>query len=96
MNSNTVTKSELIDLIFERVGLSKKESKIIVNAFFEEISNSLESGEEVKFSGFGAFNLIDKKKRPGRNPKTGESIPISARRVVAFRPSRVLKRNINM
>ncbi|AFZ82765.1 integration host factor subunit alpha [Candidatus Kinetoplastidibacterium crithidiae] len=95
-NSNTFTKSELIDLVFERVGLNRSISKNIVDSFFEEIRSSLANGKEVKLSGFGNFSLLDKEQRPGRNPKTGIPTVISARRVVTFRPSKILKRNINI
>lgn len=87
----TLTKAELTEFIFERVGLNKREAKEIVDAFFAEISTALENGEEVKLSGFGNFQIRDKSSRPGRNPKTGESIPISARRVVTFHASQKLK-----
>lgn len=87
----TLTKAELTEFIFERVGLNKREAKEIVDAFFAEISAALESGEEVKLSGFGNFQIRDKPSRPGRNPKTGESVPISARRVVTFHASQKLK-----
>lgn len=87
----TLTKAELADLLFERVGLNKREAKDMVEAFFEEIRNSLEQGGSVKLSGFGNFQLRDKPQRPGRNPKTGEEIPITARRVVTFHSSQKLK-----
>ncbi len=87
----TLTKAELADLLFEKVGLNKREAKDMVEAFFEEIRVRLEQSEEVKLSGFGNFQLRDKQQRPGRNPKTGEEIPISARRVVTFHPSAKLK-----
>lgn len=87
----TLTKAELTECIFEQVGLNKREAKEIVDAFFAEISAALERGEEVKLSGFGNFQVRDKSSRPGRNPKTGESIPISARRVVTFHASQKLK-----
>lgn len=87
----TLTKAELTEFIFEQVGLNKREAKEIVDAFFAEISMALENGEEVKLSGFGNFQVRDKPSRPGRNPKTGESIPISARRVVTFHASQKLK-----
>lgn len=87
----TLTKAELAELLFERVGLNKRESKDMVEAFFEEIRNALERGEDVKLSGFGNFQLRDKPQRPGRNPKTGEEIPITARRVVTFHASQKLK-----
>ena len=87
----TLTKAELSDLLFEKVGLNKREAKDMVEAFFEEIALALEGGEAVKLSGFGNFQLRDKPPRPGRNPKTGEEIPICARRVTAFHPSAKLK-----
>ncbi len=87
----TLTKAELADMLFEKVGLNKREAKDMVEAFFEEIRIALESGESVKLSGFGNFQLRDKPQRPGRNPKTGEEIPITARRVVTFHASQKLK-----
>lgn len=87
----TLTKAELADLLFDKVGLNKREAKDMVEAFFEEIRQSLEAGDSVKLSGFGNFQLRDKPQRPGRNPKTGEEIPISARRVVTFHASQKLK-----
>ena len=81
-----LTKSDMADMLFEELGLNKREAKEIVEMFFEEIRASLESNEQVKLSGFGNFELRDKGERPGRNPKTGEEIPISPRRVVTFRP----------
>ena len=87
----TLTKAELADLLFEKVGLNKREAKDMVEAFFEEIRNALECGDGVKLSGFGNFQLRDKPQRPGRNPKTGEEIPITARRVVTFHASQKLK-----
>lgn len=87
----TLTKAELADLLFEQVGLNKREAKDMVETFFDEIRNALERGESVKLSGFGNFQLRDKPQRPGRNPKTGEEIPITARRVVTFHASQKLK-----
>ena len=87
----TLTKAELAELLFEKVGLNKREAKDMVETFFDEIRNALERGEEVKLSGFGNFQLRDKPQRPGRNPKTGEEIPITARRVVTFHASQKLK-----
>lgn len=87
----TLTKAELADMLFEHVGLNKREAKDMVESFFEEIRMSLESGDGVKLSGFGNFELRDKPQRPGRNPKTGEEIPITARRVVTFHASQKLK-----
>ncbi|MCD6025507.1 MAG: integration host factor subunit alpha [Solimicrobium sp.] len=87
----TLTKAELAELLFEQVGLNKREAKDMVESFFNEIRNFLESGESVKLSGFGNFQLRDKPQRPGRNPKTGEEIPVSARRVVTFHASQKMK-----
>jgi integration host factor subunit alpha len=87
----TLTKAELADLLFDKVGLNKREAKDMVEAFFEEIRVELEEGGAVKLSGFGNFQLRDKPQRPGRNPKTGEEIPITARRVVTFHASQKLK-----
>src|SRR2546428_13409110 len=87
----TLTKAELADMLFEKVGLNKREAKDMVETFFEEIRLALENGESVKLSGFGNFQLRNKPQRPGRNPKTGEEIPITARRVVTFHASQKLK-----
>jgi integration host factor subunit alpha len=87
----TLTKAELAEMLFERVGLNKREAKDMVETFFDEIRDALERGESVKLSGFGNFQLRDKPQRPGRNPKTGQEIPISARRVVTFHASQKLK-----
>jgi integration host factor subunit alpha len=87
----TLTKAELADMLFEKVGLNKREAKDMVETFFEEIRNALEKGDTVKLSGFGNFQCREKPKRPGRNPKTGEEMPISARRVVTFHASQKLK-----
>ena len=90
----TLTKADLADLLFEQVGLNKREAKDMVEAFFEEVRISLESGDSVKLSGFGNFELRTKSERPGRNPKTGEEIPITARRVVTFHASQKLKSKV--
>jgi integration host factor subunit alpha len=87
----TLTNAELAELLFDHVGLNKREAKDMVEAFFEVIRDALENGESVKLSGFGNFQLRDKPQRPGRNPKTGEAIPIAARRVVTFHASQKLK-----
>ena len=87
----TLTKAELADLLFEKGGFNKREAKDMVEAFFDEVRHALENGRGVKLSGFGNFQLRDKPQRPGRNPKTGEEIPISARRVVTFHASQKLK-----
>ncbi|TJY56739.1 integration host factor subunit alpha [Sinimarinibacterium sp. CAU 1509] len=86
-----LTKAELAEALFDELGLNKREAKEFVDLFFEEIRRRLETGEEVKLSGFGNFELRSKNQRPGRNPKTGEEIPISARRVVTFRPGQKLR-----
>ncbi len=91
---NALTKADLSEHLFETLGLNKRESKELVELFFEEVRASLESGESVKISGFGNFNLRDKSERPGRNPKTGEEIPITARRVVTFRAGHKLKTRV--
>lgn len=90
----TLTKAELAELLFQRVGLNKREAKDIVDAFFEEIRETLTRGDEVKLSGFGNFQVRDKPARPGRNPKTGEVIPIAARRVVTFHASQKLRATV--
>ncbi len=90
----TLTKAELADLLYEQVGLNKREAKDMVEAFFEEVRIALEAGDSVKLSGFGNFELRKKSERPGRNPKTGEEIPITARRVVTFHASQKLKSKV--
>ena len=92
--TDALTKAELAEKLYEDLGLNKREAKELVELFFEEIRTSLEHNEQVKLSGFGNFDLRDKKQRPGRNPKTGEEIPISARRVVTFRPGQKLKARV--
>ncbi|MDQ6684353.1 MAG: integration host factor subunit alpha [Pseudomonadota bacterium] len=87
----TLTKAELAELLFERLGLNKRESKDMVEAFFELIEATLLAGDDVKLSGFGNFNIRRKAPRPGRNPRTGEPIPINARHVVTFHASHKLK-----
>src|SRR5512146_917632 len=87
----TLTKAELADLLFERLGLNKRESKDMVEGFFDLVHAALVRGEDVKLSGFGNFGIRRKAPRPGRNPRTGESIPIAARNVVTFHASHKLK-----
>lgn len=87
----TLTKAELAELLFERLGLNKRESKDMVEAFFELVHGTLVDGQDVKLSGFGNFQIRRKAPRPGRNPRTGESIPIAARNVVTFHASQKLK-----
>ena len=91
LETPALTKAQLADLLFEQIGLNKRESKDMIDAFFDRIGQTLESGVEVKISGFGNFQLRNKSARPGRNPKTGQMIPIAARRVVTFHASQKLK-----
>jgi integration host factor subunit alpha len=91
-----LTKAELAEALFDELGLNKREAKEFVDLFFEEIRERLQSGKEVKLSGFGNFELRNKNQRPGRNPKTGEEIPISARRVVTFRPGQKLRLRVEL
>lgn len=89
-----LTKADLAERLFTDIGINKREAKDLVEFFFEEIREALEHGRNVKLSGFGNFCLRDKTTRPGRNPKTGEEIPISARRVVTFRAGQKLKERV--
>ena len=89
-----LTKAEMAEALFEELGLNKREAKEVVDLFFEEVRLALAEGQQVKLSGFGNFDLRSKNQRPGRNPKTGEEIPISARRVVTFRPGQKLKARV--
>ena len=94
METPALTKAHLAELLFEHIGLNKRESKDMVDAFFVLVSDSLVEGNDVKISGFGNFQIRTKAPRPGRNPRTGESIPIEARRVVTFHASHKLKEQI--
>ena len=89
-----LTKAQMAEALFEELGLNKREAKEMVELFFEEIRGALERGQQVKLSGFGNFDLRNKTERPGRNPKTGEEIPITARTVVTFRPGQKLKQRV--
>ena len=91
LETPTLTKADLAELLFDRLGLNKRESKDMVEAFFEIVNGTLVQGQDVKLSGFGNFNIRRKAPRPGRNPRTGESIPIKARDVVTFHASHKLK-----
>ena len=91
LETPTLTKAELADLLFERLGLNKRESKDMVEAFFDIVNTALVDAEDVKLSGFGNFTIRRKASRPGRNPRTGEAIPIKARNVVTFHASQKLK-----
>ena len=90
-----MTKAEIVERIYEKVGFSKKEATEVVEAIFEIIKARLERGEKVKISGFGNFIVHDKRPRKGRNPQTGDEIVITGRRVLSFKPSQVLKKTIN-
>ena len=90
-----MTKADIVERIYEKVGFSKKEATDIVESIFEIIKKRLENGEKVKISGFGNFVINTKRPRKGRNPQTGEEIVISGRRVLSFKPSPVLKKSIN-
>ena len=90
----TITKNSLVEVIHDEVGLNKREAKEFIEEFFETIKNTLEEGNDIKFSGFGNFILRDKVARPGRNPKTGENVTISERRVVTFKSGLKLKNKL--
>ncbi len=94
LETPTLTKAELAELLFDRLGLNKRESKDMVEAFFDIVHASLVQGHDVKLSGFGNFNIRRKAPRPGRNPRTGEAIPIKARHVVTFHASHKLKAQV--
>jgi len=90
-----LTKAVLSDHLYEELGFNKQEAKDFIDMFFEEMRQNLESGNEIKISGFGNFKLRDKNQRPGRNPRTGEVIPVSARRVVTFKAGQKLKHRVD-
>jgi integration host factor subunit alpha len=94
LETPALTKAQLAELLFEQIGLNKRESKDMVDAFFDLVSNSLVDGDDVKITGFGNFQIRTKSPRPGRNPRTGEAIPIAVRRVVTFHASQKLKEQI--
>ncbi len=89
-----LTRADMAESLFNKLGLNKKEARELVDLYFEELVASLAVGEQVRLSGFGNFGLRDKKERPGRNPKTGDKIPVAARRVVIFRPGNKLKARV--
>ncbi|MEZ5839903.1 MAG: integration host factor subunit alpha [Hyphomicrobiales bacterium] len=95
MGGRTVTRADLCEAVYQKVGLSRTESAELVEMVLKEISDSLVEGETVKLSSFGSFVVRSKGERVGRNPKTGEEVPISPRRVMVFKPSNVLKQKIN-
>ena len=95
MAIHTITKATLANTLFDQLGLNKREAKEFVDLFFEQIRQALEIGESVKLSGFGGFTIREKNSRPGRNPKTGEEVPVSARRVVTYRASQKVREQIS-
>ncbi len=94
LETPALTKAQLAELLFEQIGLNKRESKDMIDAFFDLIAHSLVEGQDVKITGFGNFQIRTKAPRPGRNPRTGETIPIEARRVVTFHASQKLKEQV--
>ena len=95
MAGDTITRAQLSEAVYEEVGLSRNESADLVEAVLEEMASSLTEGETVKISSFGSFSIRQKSQRMGRNPKTGEEVPILPRKVIIFKPSHVLKNRIN-
>ncbi len=95
MAGRTVTRSQLCKAVYREVGVSKNELEELIKSILNRISDALADGDTVKISSFGSFTVRHKAERVGRNPKTGEVVPVSARRVIAFRPSQVLKSRIN-
>ena len=95
MAGDTITRAQLSEAVYEEVGLSRNESADLVEAVLEEMVSALSDGETVKISSFGSFSIRQKSKRMGRNPKTGEEVPILPRKVIIFKPSHVLKNRIN-
>lgn len=95
MGGKTLTRADLAEAVVKRIGLPRNESADLVELVLEEISASLEQGEQVKLSSFGSFGVREKKQRIGRNPKTGEEVPITPRRVLVFRPSAIMKNRID-
>lgn len=93
--SKTITRADIVEAVYQEVGLSRKASSELVEQVLNEISSALIGGDQVKLSSFGNFNVRSKNERIGRNPKTGEEVPIKPRRVIVFRASNVLKENIN-
>ena len=95
VSSSTMTKADIVERVYQKLGFSKKEASELVELVFNSLKTTLQEGEKVKISGFGNFIVRDKKERIGRNPQTGDQIKISARRVLTFRPSQVLKAILN-
>jgi integration host factor subunit alpha len=95
IGNSTMTKADIVERVYEKIGFSKKEASELVELVFDSLKTVLENGEKVKISGFGNFVVREKSERVGRNPQTGDQIKISARRVLTFRPSQVLKAMLN-
>lgn len=95
MSSQTVTRADLAEAVYREIGLSRVESADLVESVIDHISDALLRGESVKLAGFGTFSLRDKKERMGRNPKTGEAVPITPRRVLVFKPSQVMRERVD-
>ena len=95
ISKSNMTKADIVERVYEKIGFSKKEASELVELVFDTLKNKLEAGEKVKISGFGKFEVREKKSRIGRNPQTGDRITISARRVLNFSPSQVLKAMLN-
>jgi integration host factor subunit alpha len=95
MTDKTITRAQLSEAVYQEVGLSRNESADLLEAVLDEISGALAQGDSVKISSFGSFSVRSKGQRIGRNPKTGEEVPITPRRVLVFRPSQLLKKKIN-
>lgn len=95
VNSQTVTRQDLAESVYREIGLSRSESSALVESVIEHVAVALENGQQVKLAGFGTFSLRDKKERIGRNPKTGEEVPITSRRVLVFKPSQVLRERVD-
>jgi integration host factor subunit alpha len=95
MTGKTLTRADLAEAVVAKVGLPRNESQELVEKVLEEISGSLEAGDAVKLSSFGSFGIRQKGERVGRNPKTGQEVPITPRRVLVFRPSNIMKDRIN-
>ncbi|WP_371397632.1 integration host factor subunit alpha [Fretibacter rubidus] len=95
MSTNTVTRADLAEAVYREIGLSRSESAELVESVIDHISDALLRGESVKLAGFGTFSLRDKKERMGRNPKTGEAVPITSRRVLSFKPSQVMRERVD-
>jgi integration host factor subunit alpha len=95
LSDKTLTRADLVDAVVQKVGMPRHEAAELVEMVLQEISNSLEHGETVKLSSFGTFGIREKRQRIGRNPKTGEEVPITPRRVLVFRASNIMKKRIN-